>query len=93
MKEIKKEINETLINAAVGKVDLKNPGTITEAVNMLLGQNGIKSGTSVAVIDDPTYPYSGLRGKTQGEIVNGCVHVKFDNGNAVPLQVNLLIPV
>jgi hypothetical protein len=64
-----------------------------QAVNEMLGfVTPIKAGTSVAVLDDPTYPYPGQRGKVTGKVINGQVEVEFANGTKAPLQSSILVP-
>jgi len=80
---------DTIIQEAVKK------DSIAEAANMILGDNNVKVGSSVAVINDPTYPFEGARGKVKGESAKGAgfMDVEFENGTVVPLQTSLLIPV
>jgi hypothetical protein len=66
--------------------------TIEEAASSL-GQNNVTSGSKVAVIEDPTYPYSGLVGTVKGVKENGYADVEFANGATVPMMVNQLIVV
>jgi hypothetical protein len=71
-------------------VDLRKPSTIIEAANQALGLNGVSVGCEVAIIDDPTFPTAGLKGKVK-KIDNGLATVELHNGDQVPLQVNQLI--
>jgi preprotein translocase subunit YajC len=71
-------------------VDLARPTTITEAANMAIGLNNVSVGSDVAVINDPTFPTAGLKGKVKS-IDNGFAYVELHDGTVVPLQINLLI--
>lgn len=71
-----------LVHGDMGPDDL-----VAEALGFKLA-----SGTAVAVTEDPTYPWSGQRGVTQGSLKGGLIEVKFPNGTVIPLQANLLIP-
>ena len=87
MKHIEEHI-EKVVNA-----HLAGTTSTAQAVNEMLGfVTPIKAGTSVAVLDDPTYPYPGQRGKVTGKVINGQVEVEFANGTKVPLQSSILVP-
>jgi hypothetical protein len=62
------------------------------AVNQLLGED-ISSGDTVAIIDDPTYPYQGVEGKCKGPSAKGSgfVDVEMPDGVTVPMQSSLLL--
>lgn len=65
---------------------------VQDAVNRLLGED-IQSGDEVAVIDDPSYPYQGVKGRVKGPSAKGSgfVDVAMPDGVTVPLQSSLLI--
>lgn len=79
-----------LVESLIDRVNLKKPHTISEAANQALGLNGVSVGSEVAIIDDPTFPTAGLKGKVK-KIDNGLATVELHNGDQVPLQVNQLI--
>lgn len=81
----------TNIKDIVNKVRVGDKASITEAAKEILGLNNVSVGSTVAIVDDPTFPCAGLSGKVQS-IDNGMAVVKFDNGTEVPLQVNQLLP-
>ena len=81
------------ISQIVESVDLKKPATIEQALCESIGDTGVKSGGSVAVLDDPTYPYAGQRGTVVSvDDSHGVAKVKFPNGAEVNLQSTILIP-
>ena len=81
-----------ILESAIGTVDLKKPHTITEAAKMALGLNNVTVGSDVAIIDDPTFPTAGLKGKVKKiNTDTGLATVALHNGDEVPLQVNQLI--
>lgn len=83
-----KQINETIIeDLCSGKI------SVEEAVNKLVSDAGIKAGSDVAVLNDPTYPFDGLKGVVQKIREDGYADVKFPNGNVVALQLSLLVAV
>ena len=46
----------------------------------------------MAIIDDPTFPTSGLKGKVKKiDLESGTASVQLHNGDEVPLLVNQLI--
>ena len=57
------------------------------------GYRPLSSGTAVAVTEDPTYPYSGQRGRVKGSLKGGLIDVEFPNGVVTPMQATLLIPI
>jgi hypothetical protein len=80
---------ETIIQEA-----LTSPArdAVQGAVNQLLGED-ISSGDTVAIIDDPTYPYQGVEGKCKGPSCKGSgfVDVEMPDGVVVPMQSSLLL--
>ena len=80
---------ETIISEA-----LSSPAkdAVQGAVNQLLGED-ISSGDTVAIIDDPTYPYQGVEGKCKGpsQKGSGFVDVEMPDGVVVPMQSSLLL--
>jgi transcription antitermination factor NusG len=81
-----------ILEKALETVDLKKPKTIVEAANTALGLNNVKVGGDVAIIDDPTFPTAGLKGKVKKiDTDSGLATVQLHNGDEVPLQVNQLI--
>jgi hypothetical protein len=85
MKDTNIQIDETVVKLLDGKIQIK------EAVNSLLTDSGIKVGATVAVLQDPTYPFDGQRGIIRKMHENGFVDVEFPNGATVPLQSSLLV--
>lgn len=82
---------KTIINESV------NSGSktfVTEAVNQILGED-IKTGQTVAVVDDPISGYTGAKGKVkaESEANPGFVDVELENGTTVKMQSSLLVPV
>lgn len=69
-------------------------GFVTEAVNRILGED-IKTGQTVAVVDDPISGYTGAKGKvkSESEANPGFVEVELENGTKVQMQSSLLVPV
>jgi len=86
---------ESKIASAMEKVSLKDDRTILAAANAILEANGLfNAGDTVVVIDDPTYPFAGQKGKFRGASANaGFVNVEFPNGATVPLMANQLLTV
>lgn len=81
-------INETVQRA----LRTPSPNFVAEAVNRLLGED-IESGNTVAIIDDPSYPYQGVTGKVKGPSAKGSgfVDVSLPDGNVLPMQASLLL--
>lgn len=82
------------IEKAMTQVDLRKPETFQEAANIILTEDAyVKAGETVAIIDDPTYPYSGQKAKVVGpaDKGEGWVNVRFDNGTEFPVQSSLLL--
>lgn len=67
---------------------------VTEAVNQILGED-IKTGQTVAIVDDPISGYTGAKGKVkaESEANPGFVDVELENGTTVKMQSSLLVPV
>lgn len=86
MKSVETIISETLNSPARGDEAIRG------AVNQLLGED-ISSGDTVAIIDDPTYPYQGVEGKCKGPSAKGSgfVDVEMPDGVTVPMQSSLLL--
>jgi len=84
---VKKPIQETIDRLCTGKI------SVDEAVNELVSDAGIKFGTTVAVLEDPTYPFDGQKGIVRKIREDGYAMVEFDNGAEVPLQISLLVAV
>jgi hypothetical protein len=85
---------ETTIREAVEQVDLRKPGTIQAAANRILSEDlDVSAGQTVVVIDDPTYPFPGQKGRSLGVSSKGSgfVDVEFENGVKVPVQSSLLL--
>jgi hypothetical protein len=84
---------ESKISEAAKLVDLKSEASIQEAVCKILENGDFKSGSKVAVIDDPTYSMAGQVGKVKGVSTKGSgfVDVEFENGLCIPLQSTLLL--
>ena len=80
-----------LLESALAHANVLRPGTITEAANMALGLSGVKVGSDVAVIDDPTWSVAGLKGKVKKIDDVGHATVELANGTEIPLMVNQLI--
>ena len=86
MKTVETIIQETLNSPASGDAAIQG------AVNQLLGED-ISSGDTVAIIDDPTYPYQGVEGKCKGpsQKGSGFVDVEMPDGVILPMQSSLLL--
>lgn len=86
MKDIKKIIAEAAIKD--GKT------CVREAVHQILGED-IKSGQTVAVVDDPISGMTGAKGKvkTISDSNPGFADVELENGTTVKMQTSLLVPV
>lgn len=80
-----------MIESLLEKVDLSKPATVTTAVNEALGGH-VKKGMTVAVINDPAYPFEGAKGKVKA-ISGGFAEVEFESGAKANLVTSLLIPV
>lgn len=83
---------DQLIQEAVAQADARKPGSIQAAANLILSED-VNAGDTVAVIDDPTYPFPGQKGRVVGPSAKGSgfVDVEMANGTKVPLQSSLLI--
>jgi hypothetical protein len=91
MKKIEERIDE-----AVAQVDLRKPETFQQAANIILTEDlYVNNGEEVAIIDDPTYPYSGQKARVIGpsDKGGGWVDVEFDNGVRFPVQSSLLLKI
>lgn len=88
------KIDETLISE-IEKISSTDTAALQSLGNVLLEDGYVKAGMTVAVVGDPTYPFDGQRGKVKGPSnkSSGLVDVEFANGNIVPLQSSLLVPV
>jgi hypothetical protein len=86
MKSVENIIQEALTSPA------READAVQGAVNQLLGED-IGSGDTVAIIDDPTYPYQGVEGKCKGPSAKGSgfVDVEMPDGVTVPMQSSLLL--
>jgi hypothetical protein len=84
---VKKNIQETIDRLCEGKIN------VDEAVNELVSDAGIKVGSTVAVFNDPTYPFDGQKGIVRKIREDGYAMVEFANGTEVPLQISLLLSV
>ncbi len=71
---------------------LNSKEDIALAVMEALGTNDVKVGSTVTVINDPSYPFEGQKG-TVKSMKGGFSLVEFKNGTKVNLQTSLLIPV
>lgn len=87
MKDIKQIIAESVVNG-----DKKT--YVQEAVHQILGED-VKSGQSVAVIDDVISGYTGAKGKVKSisDSNPGFAEVELENGTTVQMQTSLLVPV
>jgi len=67
---------------------------VATAVNQILGED-IKTGQTVAVVDDPISGFTGAKGKVkaESEANPGFVDVELENGTTVKMQSSLLVPV
>lgn len=67
---------------------------VAEAVNQILGED-VKTGATVAVVDDPISGFTGAKGKVkaESEANPGFVDVELENGTTVKMQSSLLVPV
>jgi hypothetical protein len=85
-------ISEQNISKVIASVDPTDESSINAAASQILEGN-ISAGSKVAVIDDPTYSYSGQKGKVKGPSSKGSgfVDVEFADGTVTPLMSNQLI--
>jgi hypothetical protein len=90
---MKKEI-DSIIKEALEKVQKGDDASIQEAANMILGGNGVTAGSTVAIIDDPTFSSAGLKGKVKGPSAKGSgfMDVEMPDGSVLQLQTSLLLP-
>jgi hypothetical protein len=67
---------------------------VQEAVNRILGED-VKTGQTVAVIDDVISGYTGAKGKVKSisDSNPGFAEVELENGTTVQMQSSLLVPV
>jgi len=67
---------------------------VQEAVNRILGED-VKTGQTVAVVDDPIMGLSGMKGKVKkiSDSNPGYAEVESDNGTVYQMQTSLLVPV
>lgn len=79
------------IEALLEKVDIKNPESVKNFVAESIGP-AAKRGDTVAVINDPAYPFEGAKGKVKS-VTGGHALVEFPNGSEAHLLVSMLIPV
>lgn len=90
-------ISQDKVNKILEAVDPKNQDSVNAAAAAILGESEspIKSGSKVAVIDDPTYAHPGVVGTCVGRSSKGegFTDVRFADGRTMPLQNDLLIPV
>ena len=80
------------IETIIDKIKTGDKDSLNTALQEALGTNNVSTGSKVAVIGDPTYPFDGQLG-TVKSINNGFAKVEFANGVQADLHVNLLIPV
>lgn len=83
---------EARLQEAVSSMVDRSPASASKAAAIVLNED-FSTGSDVVVLDDPTYPYAGLKGKVKGPSANkgaGYLDVEFPNGNVVPLQASLL---
>lgn len=86
MNDIRKTVTEAI--ATGGRAFVKT------AVNRLLGED-IKTGQTVAVVDDPISGFSGAKGRVASlsDSNPGFAEVELENGTRVQMQTSLLVPV
>jgi len=67
---------------------------VQEAVNQLLGED-VKSGQTVAVVDDPISGMTGLKGKVRkiSDSNPGFAEIESENGTIYNMQTSLLVPI
>ena len=84
---------DKIVSEAVSKIDFSKV-SVQEAANALLEGIPLTAGSMVAVIDDPTYPAPGQKGKVKGPSSKGSgwTDVELANGTVMPMQSSLLIP-
>jgi hypothetical protein len=80
------------VEKLIEKLDVTDKNSIAEVLSEGINDNGVTVGSQVAVVNDPTYPFDGCRGKVK-KINAGFADVEFANGTVAPLEINLLIPV
>jgi transcription antitermination factor NusG len=80
------------IDQMLEKIDLAKPETIDSALVESI-QPTIKKGDTVAIMQDPTFPFDGLKGKVVGmRADNGYAQIEFANGMKLDCITSLLIP-
>lgn len=87
-------MDKKTIQEALDTVSLSEQKSIEIVACALVEAAGkkMKSGDACIVIDDPTYPYAGQRGKIKGESANGAFYkVEFQNGTIVEIMSNQLL--
>lgn len=85
-----KDINKIIAEAT----EKDGKACVREAVHQILGED-IKSGQTVAVVDDPISGMTGAKGKvkTISDSNPGFADVELENGTTVKMQTSLLVPV
>ena len=85
-------MTDSKIKEVVEQVNVADPKSISEAANVILEDTHVKAGQDVAVIDDPSWPAAGRKGKVKS-VKGGYAEVELPNGSTMPMQVSLLVPV
>lgn len=69
-------------------------GAVRVAVNRLLGED-VKTGQTVAVVDDPISGFTGAKGRVASisDTNSGFAEVELANGTRIQMQTSLLVPV
>lgn len=80
------------ISQIIDKMDLKKPDTVQAALAEAMNDTGVKVGTKVAVLGDPTYGLDGAKATVKA-INGGFADLEFENKMVAKMHVNLLIPV
>lgn len=82
------------MNKKIIQEALASSAPIAEIASALIESAGerMKSGDACIIIDDPTYPYAGQRGKIKGESASGAFYkVEFPNGSVVEIMSNQVL--
>ena len=82
------------LSQIIESVDINDKDSVHAALHESIGDTGITSGGTVAVLDDPTFAFAGQTGKVVSiDDKKGVAKVQFPNGSEAYLQSTLLIPV
>lgn len=84
-----------ILENALKSVDSGDEASVRAAASYILSEgNYVKTGDTVAIIDDPTHSFAGLKGKVKKiHQASGTCEVELANGVCAPVQSNLLFVV